>query len=77
VSSDYARQGIGTRLLRWGIDLCDKDGVPACLDSTVEAAKTFYQKAGFAERGRIRLVVNGKMYEEVTCVYEPKQLTLS
>ena len=60
-------------LLRWGLDLCDKEGVPAGLDSTVEAAETFYQKAGFTERGRIRLPVNAEMYEEVACVYEPRR----
>jgi predicted N-acetyltransferase YhbS len=75
VSSDYARQGIGTLLLRWGLDLCEKEGVPACLDSTVEAAQTFYQKAGFTERGRISLIVNGEKYEEIACVYEPKRQT--
>ncbi|CAN9109141.1 unnamed protein product [Alternaria alternata] len=73
VSSDYARQGIGSMLLRWGLDLCDKEGVPACLDSTVQAAETFYQKAGFTERGRIRLPVSAEMYEEVACVYEPRR----
>lgn len=73
VSPDYSRMGIGTLLLRWGMDLCEKEGVPVYLDSTVEAAQTFYQKAGFIERGRIRLVVNGDMYEEVAFVYEPKR----
>ncbi|KAI4705190.1 hypothetical protein J4E81_000070 [Alternaria sp. BMP 2799] len=73
VSPDYSRMGIGTLLLRWGMDLCEKEGVPVYLDSTVEAAQTFYQKAGFIERGRIRLVVNGEMYEEVAFVYEPKR----
>jgi hypothetical protein len=53
--------------------LCDKEGVPACLDSTVQAAETFYQKAGFTERGRIRLPVSAEMYEEVACVYEPRR----
>jgi predicted N-acetyltransferase YhbS len=73
MSSDYARQGIGSMLLCWGLDLCDKEGVPACLDSTVQAAETFYQKAGFTERGRIRLPVSAEMYEEVACVYEPRR----
>jgi predicted N-acetyltransferase YhbS len=73
VSSDYARQGIGTLLLQWGLDLCNKEGVPACLDSTVEAMDMFYHKAGFVEKGRIRLMVNGDMYEEVACVYEPRR----
>ncbi|KAI4681059.1 uncharacterized protein J4E88_005564 [Alternaria novae-zelandiae] len=73
VSPDYSRMGIGTLLLRWGMDLCEKEGVSVYLDSTLEAAQTFYQKAGFIERGRIRLVVNEEMYEEVAFVYEPKR----
>jgi len=45
--------------------------VPAYLDSTVEAAEKFYLKAGFTEKGRIKLVVEGEVYEEVACLYEP------
>jgi hypothetical protein len=54
--------------------------VPAYVESTVEAAETFYAKAGFVEKGRIRLDLNRKgnkdseetdLYEEVACTYEP------
>jgi RimJ/RimL family protein N-acetyltransferase len=59
-------------LLDWGLDTCNKHRVPAYLESTVEAAETFYAKAGFKERGRIQLVVKGELYEEVACLYEPR-----
>ena len=58
--------------------MCDKEGVPAYVESTVEAAETFYAKAGFVEKGRIRLDLGGEgmseqtdLYEEVACTYEP------
>jgi ribosomal protein S18 acetylase RimI-like enzyme len=78
VDPEYARRGIGTLLLRWGLDRCEKERVPTYVESTVEAAKTFYAKAGFVEKGRIRLDLGGEgnsgkkdLYEEVACTYEP------
>lgn len=71
VSPDHSRQGVGTMLLRWGLDACDKQHAPAYLESTVEAAEAFYAKVGFREKGRIQLVVKGELYEEVACLYEP------
>jgi len=59
-------------LLRWGLDACERELVPAYLDSTVEAAEKFYLKVGFTEKGRIKLVVKGEVYEEVACLYEPR-----
>lgn len=74
VSPSHGHQGVGTKLLVWGLDACNKQRVPAYLESTVEAAETFYAKAGFRERGRIQLVVKGELYEEVACVYEPSSM---
>ncbi|KAJ6195251.1 acyl-CoA N-acyltransferase, partial [Bipolaris maydis] len=71
VSPNHGRQGVGRMLLDWGLDTCNKQRVPAYLESTVEAAETFYAKVGFREKGRIQLVVKGELYEEVACVYEP------
>jgi hypothetical protein len=47
------------------------------VESTVEAAETFYEKAGFVEKERIILDLcvkgkSGEMYEEVACLYEPQ-----
>ncbi|RMZ73417.1 hypothetical protein GMOD_00007925 [Pyrenophora seminiperda CCB06] len=72
VAPQYARRGIGTMLLRWGLDVCEREQVPAYLESTVETAENFYMKAGFAEKGRIQLMVKGELYEEVAYLYEPR-----
>ncbi|EUC43989.1 hypothetical protein COCMIDRAFT_99410 [Bipolaris oryzae ATCC 44560] len=74
VSPSHGRQGVGRMLLDWGLNTCNTQGVPAYLESTVEAAETFYAKAGFREKGRIQLVVKGELYEEVACVYEPSSM---
>ncbi|KNG52207.1 gnat family protein [Stemphylium lycopersici] len=70
VSSTHRRLGIGAQLLNWGLAVCVEKAIPAYLDSTVEAAETFYAKAGFKEKGRIRMMVEGEMYEEVACLFE-------
>jgi ribosomal protein S18 acetylase RimI-like enzyme len=77
VAPSCARRGIGTKLLRWGLDLCDQHGLLAYVESTVEAAETFYEKAGFLKKERIRRDLCGKgksdrMYEEVACIYKPQ-----
>ncbi len=38
---------LGTRLLQHGLALCDRDGVPAYLESTNAGNLTLYQRAGF------------------------------
>ncbi len=38
---------LGTRLLQYGLALCDRDCVPAYLESTNAANLTLYQRAGF------------------------------
>ncbi|CAE7175369.1 GNAT family acetyltransferase [Pyrenophora teres f. teres] len=72
VAPQCARRGVGTMLLCWGLDACEREHVPVYLDSTVDAAENFYRKAGFVEKGRIKLMVRGGMYEEVACLYDPK-----
>jgi hypothetical protein len=51
------------------------------VESTVEATETFYEKAGFVEKERIRLDLcargkSGDMYEEVACVYNHNLLDI-
>jgi predicted N-acetyltransferase YhbS len=43
-------QGAASMLLQWGIDLSIKEGVPAYLESTVEAAP-LYERHGFKPEG--------------------------
>ncbi|KAF2645481.1 hypothetical protein P280DRAFT_389357 [Massarina eburnea CBS 473.64] len=49
VDPDYQRQGIGQRLLEWGLKQADEDGYPVYLEGTT-SAKPFYEKAGFATK---------------------------
>lgn len=41
-------QGIGTKLIRAGLAICDADGLPCYLDTATESTLPFYQKQGFA-----------------------------
>jgi GNAT superfamily N-acetyltransferase len=46
VSPPYQGRGIGTKLVHWGIDAADKEGVCATVTSS-EGNERFYQHAGF------------------------------
>ncbi|CZR40274.1 uncharacterized protein FPRO_05174 [Fusarium proliferatum ET1] len=44
------RTGIGKRLVQWGLDRCEEEGVPATLESSV-SGRPLYEKMGFREVG--------------------------
>lgn len=46
VNAKYARQGIGNKLLKMGLDLVDKDSVEAYVDAS-PLATPLYQRHGF------------------------------
>jgi ribosomal protein S18 acetylase RimI-like enzyme len=54
---DPARQGsgIGSALLAPGLELCDRDGLPAYLETGKERNLAFYSRHGFRVTGRLRL----------------------
>ncbi|KAF5021468.1 hypothetical protein F66182_6489 [Fusarium sp. NRRL 66182] len=52
VSPKCQRTGIGRRLVQWGLDRCDEEGVPAVLESSIPA-QPVYEKMGFHEIGRM------------------------
>ncbi|KAI1205193.1 putative GNAT family acetyltransferase [Annulohypoxylon truncatum] len=70
----YERRGAATMMIQWGIDQCKKHGVPAYLESTLEAAP-LYRKLGFIEMEKISLdyeVAGSEItqtYEEIGFVY--------
>jgi predicted N-acetyltransferase YhbS len=72
----YERRGAASKLVRWGIDRCDKEGVPAYLERTLNAA-AFYEKMGFRALDRISLTydLDGEnkdwVYEEIVFRYDP------
>lgn len=45
--------GIGSRLLAPGLELCDREGLPAYLETGRERNVGFYGRHGFAETGRV------------------------
>ena len=78
VDAEYARRGIGTRLVQWALDRCEAETCPAYVESTVEAV-SFYEKLGFEVAGRISMniseVTGNKctgLYEEIACIYSPR-----
>lgn len=44
----YAKQGVGSLLLDWGLRLADQDGLPCHLEAT-RAGYSFYKRGGFTE----------------------------
>jgi ribosomal protein S18 acetylase RimI-like enzyme len=47
VDPDRQGQGIGSQLIRPGLDLCDREGLPAYLETGKEANLAFYGRHGF------------------------------
>jgi GNAT superfamily N-acetyltransferase len=52
VSPHYQRCGIGARLLEWGLQRCDKEGLECWIDAT-DKGKGLYLKHGWVEVGGI------------------------
>ena len=50
VAPDFQRQGIGMRLLQWGMSRARADKIPVTLSSTPVGVR-LYEKAGFYEYG--------------------------
>ncbi|OTA55559.1 putative GNAT family acetyltransferase [Hypoxylon sp. EC38] len=71
---DYERRGAATMMVRWGMNQCKKNCVPAYLESTLEAA-SFYRKLGFEAVEKISLQYESgnsnisQVYEEICFVY--------
>lgn len=47
--------GLGSRLLTPGLELCDREGVPAYLETATERNVAFYERHGFRVTGELRL----------------------
>jgi len=62
VSPEAQGQGLGSRLMKPVLDLCDADGVPAYLESSKESNIAFYSRHGFRVSGEIRLPRGPTMY---------------
>ena len=70
VSPPYQRQGIGGKMLRWGLDHAERERIPVTLEASV-AGQSLYEKFGFktVARSRIREDLEG-----VAMLWEPGPL---
>jgi ribosomal protein S18 acetylase RimI-like enzyme len=55
VDPAHRRKGYGAALLRHGLARCDRDGVPAYLESTNRANIKLYERHGFVVQGTIQV----------------------
>lgn len=56
---DHQGQGIGTALLRHGLEVCDERDMPAYLESSNERNLPLYERHGFTVRDRAQVSSNG------------------
>ncbi|KAK2871831.1 hypothetical protein FQN49_002774 [Arthroderma sp. PD_2] len=73
----YERCGAASLLVKWGLELCNKDKVPAVLEGTMNAVP-FYQRHGFIDEGEISMNLEGVgpkgesvLYEERSFIFRP------
>jgi ribosomal protein S18 acetylase RimI-like enzyme len=52
-------RGIGSALLRPGLELCDREGLPAYLESSKERNVAFYSRFGFRVTDEVRMPGDG------------------
>lgn len=48
-------KGIGAALMSHGLGICDREGRPACLQSTKPGNVPFYERFGFVSYGKIEV----------------------
>ncbi|KAL9127406.1 MAG: hypothetical protein Q9217_003702 [Psora testacea] len=61
----HERRGASTMLIKWALDNCSKEGIPAYLEST-PVAWALYQRVGFTAEERISMTFeDGRVYEEI------------
>ena len=58
---DFMRYGHGSRLLRWGIDLAEKDRLAVTVASS-PMGKLLYQHMGFTVVEEVRIQLTGETY---------------
>jgi ribosomal protein S18 acetylase RimI-like enzyme len=55
VEPDHQGTGVGSRLITPGLELCDREGLPAYLESSKERNLAFYGRHGFRVTGEVAL----------------------
>jgi GNAT superfamily N-acetyltransferase len=54
VAPEHQGRGFGSALMKPILDRCDRDGVPAYLESSSERSRALYERNGFAVREELR-----------------------
>lgn len=70
VSPNHQRRGIGRKLVQWGLDRSEEEGVAAVLEAS-DAGKGLYEKMGFVEVGKMPF--DGGKKEEPVMIRETRE----
>ncbi|RTE77624.1 hypothetical protein BHE90_007868 [Fusarium euwallaceae] len=70
VSPNHQRRGIGRKLVQWGLDRSEEEGVAAVLEAS-DAGKGLYEKMGFIEVGKMPF--DGGKKEEPVMIRETRE----
>ncbi|KAL6717454.1 hypothetical protein ACLMJK_005369 [Lecanora helva] len=74
---DHERRGAGSALIKWGLDKCVEDNLPAYLESTLTAGP-LYERLGFTLVENISIILGGStLYHEACYLYKPSKLSLN
>ena len=62
VAPDGQGRGIGSRLLRYRLDRCDQDGLPAYLEATTLRSRALYERHGFETVSEQQMPKQGPLF---------------
>ena len=66
----YERRGAATLLTLWGLKRCSDEGLPAYLESTLNAGP-LYEKLGFKNIRKVSIANESVTYEEGCYLFNP------
>lgn len=62
IDPEYQGQGLGAKLLEYGLEICDRDRAPIYLESSNPANLSFYRSHGFELLAEVQLPGTPKRY---------------
>jgi len=65
VDPSYHRRGMGTGLMRRGLERCNREGMPAYLEASSNASRRLYERFGFQVLGTIQAAASPPLYPMV------------
>ena len=73
---DHERRGAATMLIKWAIDKCKEEKIPAYLEST-PMASALYRRLGFGPGKRFHITFeDGSTYEEEGYLFQPDEVSI-